>query len=70
MTKWTFKKKPKNNNILILKTEPDEPRALLGEATHIHAALTEMAPYFTPGDIVVTPEGSCIMKDMEGEVNN
>jgi hypothetical protein len=70
VTTWTFKKKPKSNNILILKKEVEQPRVLLGELDSLHAALTEVANRFEPGDIILTPEGNCIMTDLMGELNN
>ena len=70
MTKWNFKKRPVNGNILITQTEEDQPEVLLGEVVDIHTALTEVANFFKPGDLIVTPSGSCLAKGYEGELNN
>jgi hypothetical protein len=65
MTQWTFSTRP-NDTVTISKKEGDRSDLLLGAAEHIHIALTEVAPFFKPGDIVITPQGSCIVADLLG----
>jgi hypothetical protein len=69
MTNWTFKKTPKNN-ILIFQKEESQPEIFVGEAAGLHIALTEVASFFKPEDIVTTPEGKCIVAKTTGELNN
>jgi hypothetical protein len=70
VTKWTFAKRPKNSVITISRQVEGKPEVLLGAAETIHIALTEVAPFFRPGDVVTTPEGSCIVSELLGELNN
>jgi hypothetical protein len=69
MTNWTFKKSPKNN-ILIFQKEESQPEIFIGEAVSLLIALTEVASFFKPEDIVTTPEGKCIVSKTKGELNN
>jgi hypothetical protein len=76
MAKWTFKKSPKSDKIYISKEDKPFPKTLLGNAptaptlSVLHCSLIETASFFQPGDIVETPEGACIVKGPEGELNN
>jgi hypothetical protein len=70
VTKWTFAQRPKNSVITISRQVENKPEVFLGAAETIHIALTEVASFFKPGDIVVTPSGSCIVSELLGELNN
>jgi hypothetical protein len=68
MTQWNFKNH--KGNILISQTEEDQPEVILGEMKDIHTALMEVASFFKPNDIILTPEGNCIASGFVGELNN
>ena len=78
MTNWTFKKHPKNGKMMVFRTEEGQPKVLVGEIVAqpddklslIHSALTEVAQYFKPGDVIITPDGKCISGGYYGEINN
>lgn len=71
MTKWTFKKKAKSVDFFTFKTEDGQPEVLIGEmAKGLHISMAEVASFFKPGDLIVTPTGSCIMLEQMGEGNN
>ena len=71
MTKWTFKKKAKGVDFFTFKTEDGQPEVLVGKTDKgLHISMAEVASFFKPGDVIITPTGSCIMLEQMGEGNN
>ena len=70
MSKWIYNK-TKNNTIKITRHTEDAAPIIIGETEpNLTNALIEIAQEFEPGDLVITPEGTSLVYDRQGWLEN
>ena len=70
MSKWIYNK-TKNNTIKITRHTEDTTPIIIGETEpNLTNALIEIAQEFEPGDLVITPEGTSLVYDRQGWLEN